>query len=211
MSQAWCHRALLIIVVASLAMTTACVRDPDAGGKLRDDLPLDSLCDGDLVFRQGLSPESQAVMQLDSAKGNYSHIGIVIKDHGTWKVVHATPGESPSDAKKVTIEPIDTFFISSRAEHGAIMRLNGCDATIAHIAALKALEFAKRNTPFDFNYNWSDTTRLYCTELIAVAYSHAGVKILQSNSRIKEDNSTNTIVFPSDIANNDSLRVIFNF
>ena len=209
MSKAWCHRALLSLVIASIATTTACVHNPDEGGKIRHDLPLDSLCDGDLVYRQGLSPESQVVMQLDSAKGQYSHIGIAINDHGTWKVVHATPGEHPDDARMVIIEPIDTFFLSTRAEHGAIMRLKGCSTTTAHQAAIKAA--TKRGTPFDFHYNWTDTSRLYCTELISVVYNSAGVNILQSNNRIKEDNSTNTIVFPSDIASNDSLKVIFSF
>lgn len=204
-------KALLTFVIASIATMTACVHNPDEGGKLRNDLPLDSLQDGDLVFRQGLSPESQAVMQLDSAKGQYSHIGIAIKDHGIWKVVHATPGEHPDDAKKVIIEPIDTFFLSTRAAHGAIMRLRDCSPTTTRQAATKAAEFAKRGTPFDFSYDWTNTSRLYCTELIWVAYNSAGVKILQSNNRIKEDNSTNTIVFPSDIASNDSLRVVFSF
>ena len=118
---------------------------------------------------------------------------------------------APDDAKKVILEPIDTFFLSTRAAHGAIMRLRDCSPTTTRQAATKAAEFAKRGTPFDFSYDWTNTSRLYCTELIWVAYNSAGVKILQSNNRIKEDHSTNTIVFPSDIASNDSLRVVFSF
>lgn len=208
MSGAWCHRALLMTVVAMIAMT-ACVHTVDEDGKVRDDLPLDSLRDGDLVFRQGIGPESEAVLRLDSAKGQYSHIGIVINDNGTWKVVHAVPGESDDGIDRVKIEPIDTFFISTRAEHGAIMRLAGCDNMTSQKAAKKAVQLV--GFPFDYNYNWQDSTRLYCTQLIAVAYSSVGVNILGDISRLNDRNIGNAIVFPSDIASNDSLRVVFKF
>ena len=207
MSGAWCNRALLMVIVAMIA-TTACVRVADENGKVRDDLPLGSLRDGDLVFRLGMSSESQAVLQLDSA-GQYSHVGIVVSDGGKWKVVHAVPGESDDGIDRVKIEPIDTFFLSTRAEHGAIMRFKGCD----DITALKAARKAARcvGIPFDNNYSWSDTTRLYCTQLIAVAYSAAGVNILQHVTRMTEMNTKNIIIFPGDIATNDSLRVVFKF
>ena len=102
MSGAWCHRALLMAVVTIMVMT-ACVRTIGEEGKVRDDLPLDSLRDGDLVFRQGMGPESEAVLQLDSTGGQYSHIGIVISDNGKWKVVHAVPGESNDGIDRVKI------------------------------------------------------------------------------------------------------------
>lgn len=208
MNVAWCHRALLTAVVAMMAMT-ACVRVVEEKGAVRDDLPLDSLCDGDLVFRQGVGPESQAVLQLDSAGGQYSHVGIVISDHGKWKVVHAVPGESDDGIDRVKIEPIDSFFLSTRAEHGAVMRLKGCDGTTAQRAARKAAQYA--GTPFDYSYNWSDTTRIYCTQLIVVAFSSAGINLLNDVPRLSNQNSKNIIVFPSDIASNDSLKVVYKF
>ncbi len=211
MSKAWCHRALLMAVVAVVAMAVACMRVVEEDGKVRDDLPLDSLRDGDLVFREGIGPESQAVLQLDSTSGQYSHVGIVVGDNGKWKVVHAVPGESDAGIDRVKIEPLDTFFLSTRAEHGSIMRLRGCDDITAQKAAHEAAQYARRGVPFDYNYSWVDTTRLYCTQLIAVAYSSAGVNILQHVTRMSEMNTKNIIIFPSDIASNDSLRVIFKF
>ena len=210
MSRAWCHRALLMIVVAMMAMT-ACHHVVEEDGKVRDDLPLDSLRDGDLVFREGIGPESEAVLQLDSAGGRYSHVGIVIGDNGKWKVVHAVPGESDDGIDRVKIEPIDTFFLSTRAEHGAIMRLKGCDGATASKAAQQAAHYAKQGVPFDYNYSWVDTTRLYCTQLIAVAYSSADVNILQHVTRMNDLNTKNIIIFPNDIARNDSLQIIYKF
>ena len=199
------------MVVVAMMVMTACWRVVDEGGKVRDDLPLDSLRDGDLVFREGIGPESRAVLQFDSIGGQYSHVGIVLSDNGKWKVVHAVPGESDDGIDRVKIEAIDTFFLSTRAEHGAIMRLRECDAAAAHQAAQSAAELAKKGVPFDYNYSWTDTTRVYCTQLIAIAYSKAGVNILRHVTRMAEMNTSNIIIFPSDIVTNDSLRVIFKF
>ena len=86
---------MLAMMLALLCLIGAgCRRDPDSGGKIRTDLPLGQLCDGDLLFRCGTSAESQAVVDIDRNQGTYSHIGIAINQGGTWKVVHAVPGES---------------------------------------------------------------------------------------------------------------------
>ena len=68
---------------------------------------------------------------MDKNKGVYSHIGIAINDGGVWKVVHAVPGESLDSIDRVKIEPVDTFFLTTRAVHGAAMRIKGCDAKAA--------------------------------------------------------------------------------
>ena len=208
MSRAWRHRALLMAVVVMMAMTACSVRVDD-GGTVRDDVPLDSLRDGDLALRQGTGLDSEAVLRLDSAGGQYSHIGIVVSDNGKWKVVHAVPGESRDGIDRVKIEPIDTFFLSTRAAHGAVMRLRGCSAVAAREAAQSAARLV--GVPFDYNYNWQDTTRLYCTQLIVVAYSSAGIDLLSGVPRLSGRNTKNIIVFPGDIARNDSLTTIFRF
>lgn len=208
MSRAWRHRALLMAVVVMMAMTACSVR-VDEGGTVRDDVPLDSLRDGDLALRQGTGLDSEAVLRLDSAGGQYSHIGIVVSDNGKWKVVHAVPGESRDGIDRVKIEPIDSFFLSTRAAHGAVMRLRGCSAVAAREAAQSAARLV--GVPFDYNYNWQDTTRLYCTQLIAVAYSSAGIDLLSGVPRLSGRNTKNIIVFPGDIASNDSLTTIFRF
>ena len=158
---------------------------------------------------QGGKYRIEGVLRLDSAGGQYSHIGIVVNDNGKWKVVHAVPGESRDGIDRVKIEPIDTFFLSTRAAHGAVMRLRGCSAVAAREAAQSAARLV--GVPFDYNYNWQDTTRLYCTQLIAVAYSSAGIDLLSGVSRLSGRNTKNIIVFPGDIASNDSLTTIFRF
>ena len=87
--------------------------------------------------------------------------------------------------------------------------MRGCSAVAAREAAQSAARLV--GVPFDYNYNWQDTTRLYCTQLIAVAYSSAGIDLLSGVPRLSGRNTKNIIVFPGDIASNDSLTTIFRF
>lgn len=203
-------RAIIITAIALSAVAVSCVRDKDAGGKVRDDLPLNQLRDGDLVFRSGVSIESHAVMDMDKNQGKYSHIGIAINDGGKWCVVHAVPGENVDGVDRVKIEPIDTFFLTTRAMHGAIMRPNQCDMQQAKQAARAAK--ACLGVEFDDRYDWNDSTRLYCTELVQRAYESVGVNLRGNRvTHVSLPFFKGDIVFPSDIQHNDSLTTIFSF
>ena len=128
------HRLYTMMAIALCAVALSCTRNPDAGGKIRDDLPLHQLHDGDLLFRCGTSTESQVVVSADKNGGVYSHVGIAFNDGGTWRVVHAVPGESSDGVDRVKVEPVDSFFLTTRAVHGAAMRLQGCSAQAAQQA-----------------------------------------------------------------------------
>ncbi len=202
---------MLAMMLALLCLIgVGCRRDPDSGGKIRTDLPLGQLCDGDLLFRCGTSAESQAVVDIDRNQGTYSHIGIVINQGGTWKVVHAVPGESREGVDRVKVEPVDSFFLTTRAVHGAAMRLEGCDKMRAQQAALWAL--AKKGVIFDDRYDWNDSTQLYCTELVQLAYEKAGIDLRGNRiTHVTLPFFEGDIVFPSDIQRNDSLKTLFSF
>ncbi len=190
----------------------ACVRDSDSGGMVRSDLPLNRLHDGDLLFRCGVGAASQAVIEMDKNKGMYTHIGIAINDGGMWKVVHAVPGESADGVDLVKIEPIDTFFLTTRAVRGAAMRLEQCDSLTAHAAAMWARGCATRGVPFDDLYDWNNRNRLYCTELVHAAYESVGVNLAGNmHNTINLPFFKGDVVFPSDVARRDSLKVIFSF
>ena len=165
-----CNRAKPLIMALLCIIAMACVRDSDSGGMVRTNLPLNRLHDGDLLFRCGVGAASQAVIEMDKNKGMYTHIGIAINDGGMWKVVHAVPGESADGVDLVKIEPIDTFFLTTRAVRGAAMRLEQCDSLTAHAAAMWARGCATRGVPFDdqnevvktpyeyLNDTWKDVT-----------------------------------------------------
>lgn len=198
------------VVIIAIALSS-CMRDNDHDGTVRNDLPLEQLRDGDLLFRCGIGTQSQVVTKLDTADGTYSHVGIAVFDHGKWRVVHAVPGESNDGVDRVKVDAVDTFFMTSRAVHGAAMRMP-CSPAAARIATHRALELARQGIPFDSHYNWSNHNELYCTELVQLAYEKAGIDLAQGRSTsIALPFHHGNIVFPSDIARNDSLQLVFKF
>lgn len=211
MSKAFVYRALLTITIALAAVAISCAHKTDEGGEVRRDLPMQMLRDGDLVFRCGTSTESETILKIDST-GQYTHVGIVININGKWHVIHAVPGESHDGIDVVKTEPIDTFFLTTRAIHGKAMRLSGCNAQKAHMAAIRAHELSKHRVPFDHFYNWNDTTRLYCTELMQRAYATAGIDLCGDRStHIVFPGFKGDVVLPGDLMRNDSLKTLFSF
>lgn len=134
------------------------------------------LREGDVVMRMGCGLTSHAVVTADR-NGQYSHTGIVVDSCGTLMIVHAVPAEPDfaGDRDRVKLSTPEHFFNSIRAVRGAVYRPT--DATIAHRAALSALATYRRGTAFDHDYDSTDTTRMYCTELVVHAFSKAGISI----------------------------------
>lgn len=167
---------------------------------------------GDIVFRRGIGIESRAVYAADNS-GEYSHVGIVALLDGEPVVVHAVPGEPDydGDPDRVKADSPETFFTSSRAQKGAVCRV--ADSAAAAEAAAYALRKYSEGVLFDDNYDDSDTTRLYCCELVVNAYRHAGISLVGSGRHhihipgfVKTD-----CILPSDIHNNNSVSVVYTF
>lgn len=131
-----------------------------------------SLRPGDLVLRRGVGLMSRVVLEAD--KGGYSHIGMVVDSCGCLMVVHAVPGEpdSKSDVDRVKMEPVERYYMSTRASGGLVLRYG--DRAVAGRAAEAAVRLYRRGTLFDHDYDDRDTTRMYCCELVEFAYTEAG-------------------------------------
>lgn len=172
----------------------------------------DSLRDGDLVFRRGIGIVSQAVITADKG-GSYSHIGIVVKEDSTWKVVHAVPGEPDykGDPDRIKMDDIATFFHKERAKTGALMRLSA-DSILCYRAARHAVRLYRSNILFDHQYDLSDTLRMYCTELIDYVYKQQGIDLSEGRiSRINVPGLTGNYLLPTDIQQSSLLCTIYNF
>lgn len=169
------------------------------------------LHEGDVVFRRGGGMTSRAVLMAD-IKGDYSHIGIVVDSAGHKMIVHAVPGEPDfeGDEDRVKMDKPECFFSTEFTNIGEICRPK--DAQIAVKAAEVAMRQYRKGVLFDHDYNDRDTTKMYCTELVAYAFRLAGHEII-SNDRhhvnlpiLKTD-----CIFPSDIHSSDFLESILMF
>lgn len=168
---------------------------------------------GDIVFRRGGGISSHAVMMADQG-GRYSHVGIVVDSAGKKMIVHAVPGEPDfeGDPDRVKMETPEKFYSSVNANAGEVKRLTG-DTLTARKAAGYALAAYRRGTLFDHEYDDSDTTKMYCCELVETAYSKAG-RPLAGNAR--HDISLPGMkrihcILPSDICNSGSIKKIISF
>lgn len=168
---------------------------------------------GDIVFRRGGGISSHAVMMADR-HGRYSHVGIVVDSAGKKMIVHAVPDEPDfeGDLDRVKMETPEKFFSAINANAGEVKRLAG-DTLTPRKAAAYAMEIYNRNTLFDHEYDDSDTTKMYCCELVEFAYAKAGMSLAGTG---RHDISLPGLkkfhcMLPSDICNNKSLIKIIAF
>ncbi len=170
------------------------------------------LCDGDIAFRRGMGVVSHAVISTNN-RGHYSHVGVVLKDSvGRWCVVHEVPyeGEKHSD-DKIYSQPIEEFYASDKACSGAIYR-SDIDSIERAAICKYLLSQLQKETPFDHDYDLSDDSKLYCSELVWLSFLEAGIDLSQGRRTIVNMPPFNgTHIMPTDIELNDSLRLIYEF
>ncbi len=166
---------------------------------------------GDVVFRRGEGFTSQVVLVADR-EGNYSHTGIVVDSCGQRLICHAVPGEPDfeGDPDRVKADRPERFFSTEFTTIGEVCRPQ--DSVVAQRAAKVAWQAYQRHTLFDHDYDDLDTTRLYCTELVAYAFSRAGVDIVEGRGHhINLPTMQTDCVFPSDIHESEFLKPLIQF
>ena len=153
--------------------------------------------EGDLALRCGWSKESRAIV----AKGqcSYSHIGLLHYDSvAGWTVVHAVPDED--DPEYLKTEPVSVFWSPERAQLGGWLRVD-CSDSVAAAAVRYALQKVADRVLFDNIFLLSDTTKLYCTELVWRSYLTQGIDVSSGYRQYLPAfiSREGEIIFPSDI------------
>lgn len=201
------HKILTAIAVTYLtAIYTSCNNKDVAGSILPATYKAE---DGDILLRKGTGLTSRAVMLADGGS-DYSHCGIVVTSEGKTMVIHAVPDEPDfeGDTDRVKIEPIEEFFSDIKASKGCIMRSTNKYA--AKTSAGKAIEIYRRKTSFDHSYDLNDTTKMYCSELVEMAYTAGGIDISEGrrhNIRLPGMEFRN-VILPSDFTKSSKLKLI---
>lgn len=175
-------------------------------------IPKDTLRSGDIVFRQGSGLTSRIVQTVDK-NGTYSHVGIVLRDkNGDCLVIHSVPDEPDyhGDVDRVKLELLDNFFGNGKAICGAVMRVH-TDSATAYRAALHALDICKRNTLFDHRYDISDTTQMYCTELVYFVYKTEGITLADIENAAVIPIINKKCLLPGDLLESNHLSILIAF
>ena len=198
------HIFITIVAVCSLSQCT--IND----NRQEVEIPLDKICVGDIAFRRGEGFTSNIVAYKD-ADGKYSHVGVIAQSDSGLVVVHAVPGDHPTQGGYdiVRAESLSEYFARNNAGKGAIMRI-ALDSTQQAVINNLALKKAMQQVEFDHQYNLDDTTKLYCTELLQHIFKAAGIDLAQGRiTTINAPGMSNNYIMPSDIHHNPDLKTIF--
>ncbi len=200
--------SLVVALLCTLCLMLGC-----QARRERSILPSDvELLPGDVVLRRGSGLTSRAVIAADKG-GTYSHIGIAVDSAGVLMICHAVPGEPDfeGDQDRVKLDHLERFFGEVNAERACILRCH--DTTAAQAASQVAMAVYKRGTLFDHDYNASDTTRMYCCELIEYAYSRVGLSLVghERHSYSLPPLSFEALILPSDFLRTPHLEMLVAF
>jgi hypothetical protein len=144
-------------------------------------LPL--LRDGDLVVRRGRGLFSDLFRTVGGSEAPYSHVGIVHLGRGTARVIHTEASELTGRGH-ARVEPLDSFIAAERADAAALYRPVGVPPGALEGAVAAALEMAEARTPFDTAFDLETENRLYCTELVWLAFRRAGLPLVEEDQLV---------------------------
>jgi hypothetical protein len=144
---------------------------------LYEEMDASQLQNGDIIFRQGISMVSRLVQGLDNSVP-YTHVGLIVSSPEGFRVVHAVPAEDNAAFACVKNESLEEFLRPDKARALGIYR-SECDAKELARISRWALAKADAQIPFDDSFDLSDTSSLYCTELIWRAFLLCGTDLCQ--------------------------------
>ncbi|MDN3525277.1 YiiX/YebB-like N1pC/P60 family cysteine hydrolase [Halomonas sabkhae] len=151
---------------------------------------------GDLVFRQGTEPISDAVMALD--QGGYSHVGLLVGQPNEWQILHAVPDDG------VTLEPLAEFTAPDNASHYAVLQV---DATPVQRSNAIAYAFSRLGLPFKIlPADASRGSGIYCTLLIHDAWAAAGLDLQAPFKNINMPLARGRYLLPSGLMDSPVLH-----
>ena len=131
---------------------------------------------GDLIVRLGDDILSYQIKFLNEKDQSFSHAGIIVENGHKKLVAHI----SPEDSTKNTVQylPIDSFLNLQKNLAGALYRY---DFSSSEKAAVNETidRYRKDGVRFDRLYDLSTDDKMYCSEMISKAISHATANRVQ--------------------------------
>ena len=138
---------------------------------------------GDLVLRCGNGFYSTFFRDCSQTEKLYSHVGVLVQstEDGSIRVLHIEMADDPHE-NDVQLQSVPAFLADASA--WAVYRLASDKKTRRAVAA-RALSFWRSGPRFDLDFNASDTTALYCTELVMHCVNDALCQsLIQANTLI---------------------------
>lgn len=161
---------------------------------------------GDLVFRAGRGWEADAVRTASFTR--FSHVGLIERTaNGAVFVIHAAPPEHGGHGVVERV-PLAMFNDPGLASDIVFYRPTELSVADRESAVAAARTFAARRVPFDADFDITDNSALYCTEMVLEAFVAAGSTIELSAPETSRAAIIRSIVFPADLLRSSSFARI---
>jgi hypothetical protein len=134
---------------------------------------------GDLLLSRGGAPTSALIARGNDHPGNFSHVALVHVDEASGQVSviesHIEQG--------VIVAKVDEYFADKKLRI-LVLRLRADlpsvveDPFLPHRAAKHALRRVQTgHVPYDFEMDYQDSSKLFCSEVASSAYQEVGVTL----------------------------------
>lgn len=174
---------------------------------------------GDLLVSRGGAPTSAFIARGNDYPGNFSHVAVVhVDESGEAKLIEAhiekgiaiaTPEAYFKDKK------LRVLVLRMRPDHPVMLE----DPMMPHRAAQAALADARaRHVPYDFEMDFSDPQKQFCSEVASTHYADLGVTLWKTLSSFSSTGLANWMAAfgvthfethsPSDLEYDPALSVV---
>jgi hypothetical protein len=161
---------------------------------------------GDLVFRAGRGWEADAVRVM--SQDSFSHVGMIERtDDGRIFVIHAAPPENGGHGFVERV-PLSEFNHPRYASDIVFFRRSDVPAEAGARAAEHARAMAAGHVPFDEDFDIADSSALYCTELVLLAYAQSGSALPSAGLARSRLALIDGVVFPADLLRSDRFAEV---
>lgn len=147
---------------------------------------------GDILVSRGGAPTSALIARGNDYPGNFSHVALVHIDEKTSVAsiieAHIERGVAISTLEEyLRDKKLRVMILRPRADLPALV----ADPMLPHQAATYTLQQAREHhIPYDFEMNYHDPTKLFCSEVASFAYQKFGINLWMGISHISSPGVT---------------------
>jgi Permuted papain-like amidase enzyme, YaeF/YiiX, C92 family len=175
---------------------------------------------GDILVSRGGAPTSALISRGNDFPGNFSHIALVHVDSKTHTAsiieAHIEKGVAISSLEEyLKDKKLRVMVLRLRADLPELSR----DLMLPHKAAQFARDNARmRHIPYDFQMNYKNPDKLFCSEVASAAYKKFGIELWMGISSISSPGMASWLAAfgvkyfetqePSDLEYDPQLKVV---
>jgi len=125
---------------------------------------LNQINTGDIILRKGYGLVSATISETYNTELDVSHCAFIIKKDNQFSVIHAV-SQSLSDVDGVQTQDLETFVRDSRKGSIIIVRYKPSPLDDVSKIASRANYYLEKKVPFDHDFDPTDNSKIYCSEL----------------------------------------------